>query len=256
MKDIERSQQPKVGDEPSQDSDIEEVNDDPGKPHSMQCYECNNDENATLYVKLSRSNRCVDATCTFCLDEYEVGDHVVWSNLECQHVFHKECLMQWLSKGKKRCPICRHWFVPGTKIDDQKQSHGEAWRRALSEMERAEKKEREKQAAKAEIEAEPLNALEEGRAEPTTSPDIPIRTPPEPQHMESDRDVLICNVPNDDSRHSEHPVTTEFNDIESNVTAVASGEERNSISGDTKDTDEAKKDRQGSFKSEVLLGEE
>lgn len=62
----------------------------------------------------------VDAHCAICLGEYEAGDQIVWSALECRHAFHSECILPWLAKGKKRCPCCRHWFVPGTKIDDQK----------------------------------------------------------------------------------------------------------------------------------------
>jgi hypothetical protein len=65
--------------------------------------------------------RTVDAHCAICLGVYEAGEKIVWSSLpQCQHAFHDECILPWLSKGKKRCPICRHWFVPGTKIDDQK----------------------------------------------------------------------------------------------------------------------------------------
>ena len=251
MGEIERSQTPKGGEGPSAaDSDTEEVSDDANQTHSLQCYGCDEDETATLYLKLPESRRCVDGTCTFCLDEYEVGDQVVWSNLECQHVFHKECLMQWLSKGKKRCPICRHWFVPGSKIDDQKQSHGEAWRRALYEMEQKEKEE---------IDTARLTDLEEGRGETTRSSSIQIATATEPQHIVSDHDdVLICNLPNDDSRNSEHPVTV-ASDIESNGMAVAPEEERPSVANDAsdrKDTNETKNERQSSCKSEVLLGED
>ena len=69
----------------------------------------------------SQTHRCVDICCSICLGEYEVGDHVVFSSQkECQHVFHEECIIQWLCKGKKRCPICRHWFVPGISIAEQK----------------------------------------------------------------------------------------------------------------------------------------
>ena len=52
--------------------------------------------------------------------------------------------MQWLSKGRKHCPICRDWYVPGTRIDDQKKAHGDAWKRALKEMKRKQKEEEEK----------------------------------------------------------------------------------------------------------------
>ena len=73
--------------------------------------------------------RCVEANCSICLGDYEVGDEIVQSAAEhdeeyCIHVFHSECMLQWLAKGKKRCPICRHWFVPSLRIKQQmKQAH-------------------------------------------------------------------------------------------------------------------------------------
>lgn len=89
-----------------------------------------------------RRSRIVDGTCALCLDDYCVGEVVVWSSCpDCKHAFHKECFMQWASKGKKRCPVCRHWFVPGQRIETQKIVHGEAWTNALAEMERAEEEE-------------------------------------------------------------------------------------------------------------------
>ena len=42
------------------------------------------------------------------------------TGLACSHAFHYECILPWLIEGKKRCPICRDWFVPGEKIEDQK----------------------------------------------------------------------------------------------------------------------------------------
>jgi hypothetical protein len=66
------------------------------------------------------SQRIVEAHCTICLTEIEAAEKVVWSGLECRHAFHLDCMLPWLAKGKKRCPICRHWFVPPDKIDDQK----------------------------------------------------------------------------------------------------------------------------------------
>lgn len=83
-------------------------------------------------------HRYVDGQCALCIDDYEAGDEVVWSGLECTHAFHKTCIMQWLSKGKKRCPVCRNWFVPGARIEDQKKLHGEEWQRAVAVLEEAE----------------------------------------------------------------------------------------------------------------------
>ncbi|OEU17146.1 hypothetical protein FRACYDRAFT_237556 [Fragilariopsis cylindrus CCMP1102] len=156
------------------DSDDEEISESGKKQKSSQFVLCDeHNENATLYVSLPAAvgkkrnscagaganvsfsvsdsggeniisrRRCVDGTCALCIDEYEEGDMVVWSDLQCSHAFHKECLMQWLSKGKKRCPICRHWFVPGAKIGDQKIAHGEAWQRSLKEMEMEQREDEE-----------------------------------------------------------------------------------------------------------------
>jgi hypothetical protein len=62
----------------------------------------------------------VHAECSICIMEYEVGDEVVWSTRRlCPHAFHSECILLWLSKGKKRCPICRQFFVPGQRVDDK-----------------------------------------------------------------------------------------------------------------------------------------
>ena len=54
-------------------------------------------------------SRKVIAECVICIMEYEIGDQVVWSTSRlCQHAFHTDCILAWLSKAKKRCPICRY----------------------------------------------------------------------------------------------------------------------------------------------------
>lgn len=83
------------------------------------------EEDAHLFLRLPVKDdagicRTVDASCSICFSDYEGGDKIVWSGLQCRHAFHDACILPWLSKGKKRCPICRHWFVPGARIEDQK----------------------------------------------------------------------------------------------------------------------------------------
>jgi len=97
-----------------------------------------------------RGSKPIDATCALCIDEYEVGDTIVWSHdtTKCSHVYHKDCLLEWLTKGKKHCPVCRSWFVPGSSIQNQKLAHGLAWKCALQEQQQLEKEmehEREQQ---------------------------------------------------------------------------------------------------------------
>ncbi|KAG7340532.1 ring finger domain containing protein [Nitzschia inconspicua] len=134
------------------EEDDEEVSES-AKPIASEAIEaepvlcCEDEEDAHLYLRLpvksktddkdvtEATQRHVYGQCALCIDDYEAGDQVVWSDLECPHAFHKECIMQWLSKGKKRCPICRNWFVPGARIEDQKKLHGEDWERASSSLE-------------------------------------------------------------------------------------------------------------------------
>ncbi|KAL3897332.1 MAG: hypothetical protein SGARI_006948 [Bacillariaceae sp.] len=52
--------------------------------------------------------------CSICLCEYTVGSDIVWSsNPQCDHVFHAECIEQWLMKQREGplCPCCRRDFV-------------------------------------------------------------------------------------------------------------------------------------------------
>jgi hypothetical protein len=44
--------------------------------------------------------------CNVCIEAYRKGDYVI--ELPCKHLFHKECIKQWLCKEKINCPVCRH----------------------------------------------------------------------------------------------------------------------------------------------------
>jgi hypothetical protein len=46
--------------------------------------------------------------CAICLDRLEQGDVV--GDIPCEHVFHKDCLKDWLRK-KNRCPLCQRFGV-------------------------------------------------------------------------------------------------------------------------------------------------
>jgi hypothetical protein len=46
--------------------------------------------------------------CMICLSPYEMGETIAWAKAEeCVHVFHKECIMEWLLKDHDDCPLCR-----------------------------------------------------------------------------------------------------------------------------------------------------
>lgn len=47
--------------------------------------------------------------CAICCCDYEAGQTVI--NLSCHHVFHKDCIIEWL-KVDAVCPICKTALMP------------------------------------------------------------------------------------------------------------------------------------------------
>jgi hypothetical protein len=53
------------------------------------------------------------AGCAICLSHFEPQQLVCESNNSaCQHVFHKDCMVDWLMKGHHTCPMCREVYLP------------------------------------------------------------------------------------------------------------------------------------------------
>ena len=49
----------------------------------------------------------VPSECSICLADYQEGDVVVWAKTDrCNHIFHEECIEQWLERHDN-CPLCR-----------------------------------------------------------------------------------------------------------------------------------------------------
>ena len=44
--------------------------------------------------------------CVICMEKYIINDEV--KTLPCFHLFHKECIDQWLKAGNNSCPICKN----------------------------------------------------------------------------------------------------------------------------------------------------
>jgi len=66
------------------------------------------------------------SSCAICLDAFHKGDIVTWAknSEDCRHVFHQECLEQWLINPKHNdCPYCRcqimHDIGDETEPDDE-----------------------------------------------------------------------------------------------------------------------------------------
>jgi len=56
--------------------------------------------------------------CPICLCDFEVGDEICYSrNKPCKHVFHKDCMVDWLMKSDE-CPCCRRIFLRNVENTD------------------------------------------------------------------------------------------------------------------------------------------
>jgi len=86
----------------------------PGLPDGASIYEFNNNTVAASRNQDFNDLRQVPNECSICLCEYTVGSDAVWSsNPQCDHVFHADCIEQWLMKQRDGplCPCCRRDFV-------------------------------------------------------------------------------------------------------------------------------------------------
>ncbi|KAJ6305081.1 hypothetical protein OIU78_020595 [Salix suchowensis] len=61
-----------------------------------------------------------DKSCAICLDDYAHGE-LIRVLPRCKHMFHKDCIDNWLSSRNPSCPICRDQImdknVESTRID-------------------------------------------------------------------------------------------------------------------------------------------
>jgi len=47
-------------------------------------------------------------TCTICMEDYEEAQDVIIGH-NCVHIYHKECLLKWMSAKHDFCPYCRSY---------------------------------------------------------------------------------------------------------------------------------------------------
>ncbi|KAK6337704.1 hypothetical protein TWF696_001187 [Orbilia brochopaga] len=59
----------------------------------------------------------VGERCLVCLSDFEDGE-LCRQLVQCQHVFHRDCIDEWLTTGRNSCPLCRGQGVEEVPIGD------------------------------------------------------------------------------------------------------------------------------------------
>ncbi|XP_045802943.1 E3 ubiquitin-protein ligase MBR1-like [Trifolium pratense] len=64
-------------------------------------------------VEIDQDSRYSIKQCTFCLEEFSSGSKIQFVKTKCLHIFHKDCILQWLKKCITQrsffwCPLCRN----------------------------------------------------------------------------------------------------------------------------------------------------
>lgn len=76
-----------------------------------QCYKDCKDKYKLYKLNIRKINSADNLLldeCSICLDKYKKRDKIV--DLECNHVFHKDCIKLWLTNNNS-CPQCRENII-------------------------------------------------------------------------------------------------------------------------------------------------
>lgn len=56
-----------------------------------------------------------ETKCCICYCDFEPGDKVTQLKCNEAHLFHTDCIIEWIGHGENTCPICR---APIENVDD------------------------------------------------------------------------------------------------------------------------------------------
>jgi hypothetical protein len=59
----------------------------------------------TQIINNDNKDQYTNKECNICMEEYKLNDHIV--KLACNHIFHKDCIKNWLCNERVTCPVCR-----------------------------------------------------------------------------------------------------------------------------------------------------
>jgi len=60
------------------------------------------------------TNKEIQENCSVCLDNFK--EELKGCKLPCGHIFHEDCIKEWLSKHNNRCPVCRVEFQASEEV--------------------------------------------------------------------------------------------------------------------------------------------
>lgn len=99
-----------------------EMPEDAAKTAALVAAAIEGDERVTIEV----GQRCLVCLCDF--EAKEVARKLV----KCNHLFHKECIDQWLTTGRNSCPLCREQGVDEKKTAESEEASAEGSSSAAS----------------------------------------------------------------------------------------------------------------------------
>lgn len=56
-------------------------------------------------IKIDKNYLTNDMECSICIDKFELNQNVI--KLQCNHLYHKECIKSHLLNYNNKCPLCR-----------------------------------------------------------------------------------------------------------------------------------------------------
>ncbi len=63
------------------------------------------DFNKLDVIKINEDHLSEDLECSICIDKFELEQDVI--KLNCNHLFHKNCIKSHLLNYNNKCPLCR-----------------------------------------------------------------------------------------------------------------------------------------------------